>query len=297
MTRALTDSFLQYLRYERNRSAQTVRAYSIDLDMFCSYVESLDTELRLEDVDSDIVRDWLEHMLDSGDAASSVCRRLSAVKSMYRFALSRNLVGHDPAHCLRGPKKRRVLPQFLTESEMDRLIDGVEWGGSMNDVRTRTILITLYETGVRASELVGLDDSDVDFINHEIRITGKGDKQRIIPVGSELETALRNYIAKRDAEGCATVSGALFTDDDGLRLTYDKVRACVRDSLAMVCSLTKRSPHVLRHTFATALLNNGADLESVQKLLGPEKLSTTEIYTHTTFEQLKQVYSNAHPRA
>ena len=297
MACVLIDSFLQYLRFERNRSEQTVRAYSMDLEMFSKYVNSLDAELKLEDVDSDVVRDWMESMLDEGDSASSVCRRLSAVKSMYRYALSRNLVEHDPAHCLRGPKKHRVLPQFLNEAEMNRLIDDIEWSDTFNDVRTRTILITLYETGVRASELVGMNDEDIDFLNHEIRVTGKGNKERVIPFGKELAAVLKQYIDRRNAEVSHTDENALFINNEGQRLTYDKVRTSVRDSLSLVCNLKKRSPHVLRHTFATALLNNGADLESVQKLLGHAKLSTTEIYTHTTFEQLKQVYSNAHPRA
>lgn len=297
MVRALIDNFLQYLRYERNRSELTVKAYSMDLEMFRNYIKAQDEGLELEDVDSDLVRDWMEYMLDGGDSAASVCRRLSAVKSMYRFALSRKLVSRDPAHGLRGPKKHRPLPQFLTENEMTRLLDGLEWGDTFNDVRTRTILIMFYETGVRASELVAMDDKNVDFVNQEIKVTGKRNKQRMIPFGDELGRTLKQYMEKRDAETGQSGCGALFTDADGRRMNYSKVRQLVRNSLALVCNLKKRSPHVLRHTFATALLNNGADIESVQKLLGHEKLSTTEIYTHTTFEQLKQVYSNAHPRA
>lgn len=297
MVRALIDNFLQYLRYERNRSELTVKAYFMDLEMFRNYIKAQDEGLELEDVDSDLVRDWMEYMLDGGDSAASVCRRLSAVKSMYRFALSRKLVSRDPAHGLRGPKKHRPLPQFLTENEMTRLLDGLEWGDTFNDVRTRTILITFYETGVRASELVAMDDKNVDFVNQEIKVTGKRNRQRIIPFGEELGRTLKQYMEKRDAETGQSECGALFTDAEGRRMNYSKVRQLVRNSLALVCNLKKRSPHVLRHTFATALLNNGADIESVQKLLGHEKLSTTEIYTHTTFEQLKQVYSNAHPRA
>lgn len=297
MVHTLTDSFLQYLRYERNRSEQTVKAYSMDLEMFRRYIKTRDRELEPEDVDTDLVRDWMEYMLDGGDSAASVCRRLSAVKSMFRFALSRNLVSRDPAHGLRGPKRSRRLPQFLTENEMARLLDGMEWGDTYNDVRTRTILILFYETGVRASELTAMDDKDVDFVNSEIKVSGKGNKQRIIPFGEGLGQTLRQYMAKRDAEVGQPCDGALFTDGGGRRIRYSKVRQLVRASLSLVCNLKKRSPHVLRHTFATALLNNGADIENVQKLLGHEKLSTTEIYTHTTFEQLKKVYKNAHPRA
>ncbi len=297
MVRTLIDSFLQYLRYERHRAERTVKAYSSDLEMFLDFVRMQDEGLRLEDIDADLVRDWMEYMLDGGDSAASVCRRLSAVKSMYRFALSRGLVSHDPAHNLRGPKKSRPLPQFLTDKEMSLLLDDREWGTDFINVRARTIIIMFYETGVRASELVSLDDKDVDFVNREVKVLGKRNKQRIIPFGEELDGVLRQYIEKRDAEVGRSGCGALFTDSEGQRMNYEQVRKLVHDNLSLVCNLKKRSPHVLRHTFATSLLNNGADIESVQKLLGHEKLSTTEIYTHTTFEQLKKVYSKAHPRA
>ena len=297
MVRTLIDSFLQYLRYERHRAERTVKAYSFDLEMFHDFLQMQDEGLRLEDIDADLVRDWMEFMLDGGDSAASVCRRLSAVKSMYRFALSRGLVSHDPAHSLRGPKKSRPLPQFLTDKEMSRLLDDIEWGTDYINVRARTIIIMFYETGVRASELVSLDDKDVDFVNREVKVLGKRNKQRIIPFGKELDSVLRQYIEKRDAEVGCPGCGALFTDSEGQRMNYAQVRQLVHDNLSLVCNLKKRSPHVLRHTFATSMLNNGADIESVQKLLGHEKLSTTEIYTHTTFEQLKKVYGKAHPRA
>ena len=180
---------------------------------------------------------------------------------------------------------------------MNRLLDDMEWGDTYKDVRTRTILITFYETGMRLSELTGLDDADVDYVTREIKVTGKRDKQRIIPFGEELCRALQEYTAKRNAVIAQRASTAVFLTEEGTRMTSEEVRNEVKRRLSAVCNLKKRTPHVLRHTFATAMLNNGADLESVQKLLGHEKLSTTEIYTHTTFEQLKQVYSNAHPRA
>lgn len=293
----MIEKFLDYMRFERNRAELTVKAYGKDLVQFENYIKSLDEGLTLETVDADVIRDWMEYMLDSGNTATSVCRRLSALRSLYRFALARNLVAHDPAHAVRGPKTRRPLPQFLNESEMNRLLDDMEWGDTYKDVRTRTILMTFYETGIRLSELTGLNDDSIDFVNREIKVTGKRNKQRIIPFGGELCRALEKYAAMRDAVIGRRTPKALFLAEDGMRMEADEVRADVKRSLSAVCNLKKRTPHVLRHTFATAMLNNGADLESVQKLLGHEKLSTTEIYTHTTFEQLKQVYSNAHPRA
>lgn len=293
----IAEKFLEYMRCERGRSELTVAAYRADLGDFEAYFSSLDEGLTLQTVDADIIRDWMEYMMDRGNTATSICRRLSAVRSMYRFALSRGLVEHDPAHSVRGPKTHRPLPQFLTEGEMNRLLDDVQWNDSYIDVRTRTILMTFYETGMRLSELTGMDDASVDFVNREIKVTGKRNKQRVIPFGKELADTLRRYAAVRDASVTGATIEAFFVTENGTRMSNDRVRRDVKEKLTQVCNLKKRTPHVLRHTFATTMLNNGADLESVQKLLGHKKLSTTEIYTHTTFEQLKQVYSNAHPRA
>jgi integrase/recombinase XerC len=238
----------------------------------------------------------MESMMDKGNNATSVNRRLSALRSFYRFALSHHLVDKDPVHEIVGPKKLKPLPQFLKESEMDRLLEPDMWNSSYESVRARTIIITFYETGIRLSELIGLDDSSVDFENYQLKVTGKRNKQRIIPFGDELYEALADYINLRN-EKIDRLSDALFLTSKGRRMTSNQVREEVKINLSKVCTLKKRSPHVLRHTFATAMLNHQAGLESVKKLLGHESLSTTEIYTHTTFEQLKREYANAHPRA
>ena len=293
----MIEDFLNYLRYERNRSELTVRNYEGSLKDFESYFKNRDCHLSWESVDSDIIRDWMESMMDKGDMASTVNNSLSAVRSFYRFALARGLVEKDPAHVVKGPKKQKPLPQFVREAEMDRLIDQPQmWEDNYLDVRARTIIILFYETGIRLAELIGLDDQDVDFVTHQLKVTGKRNKQRIIPFGEELETALRAYIRLRD-EQPMKLDPALILDDKGRRMTRSKVEKIVKQCLSRVTTLKKRSPHVLRHSFATAMLNNGAGLESVRKLLGHESVATTEIYTHTTFEQLKRVYENAHPRA
>lgn len=288
--------FLNYLQYERNRSALTVKSYGEDVSAFESYFKNLDDHLSWVSVDSDIIRDWMESMMDKGNTASSINRRLSAVRSLYRFALSRNLVEHDPTYGVSGPKKEAPLPQFLREEDMNSLLDPERWTEDYDDVCLRTILMVFYETGVRLSELTGLDDVSVDLTNCELKVTGKRNKQRIIPFGEELRLALYIYKNKRDAE-VHKLSDAFFLNEKGERFKDDVVRRKVKTALASVCSLKKRSPHVLRHTFATAMLNHDAEIESVRRLLGHESLATTEIYTHTTFEQLKRIYSNAHPRA
>ena len=289
--------FLDYMRYERRRSQQTLQGYRLDLEAYVAYLDTLEGHVTVDTADTEDIRGWIEAMMDRGNSASSICRRLSAVRSMYRYALARGLVSHDPAHMVRGPKKSCYLPQFVREDDMDRLLDSAEWGSDYISTRARTILILLYETGMRASELTSLDDSSVDFTQGEIRVLGKGNKQRAIPFGDELRTQLQQYISQRNQEWPQRIDNALILNDRGSRITYEQLRKEVMTRLSAIGNLAKRSPHVLRHSFATAMLNNGADLESVQKLLGHSELSTTEIYTHTTFEQLKKVYSKAHPRA
>lgn len=293
----MTEKFLNYLRYELNRSELTVKSYGDDLHGFESYFKSLEDHLSWESIDADVIRDWMESMMDKGNTATSINRRLSAVRSFYRFALSHRLVEKDPSRCVIGPKKNKPLPQFVREEEMNRLLDVLPWNvNDYQEMRARTIIISFYETGMRLAELIGLDDSDVDIVNQQLKVTGKRNKQRIIPFGEELQQTLINYMKLRDSE-VEKHSDALFLTANGDRMTHRQVRNEVKKHLSKVCTLKKRTPHVLRHSFATAMLNNEAGLESVQKLLGHESLSTTEIYTHTTFEQLKRVYTNAHPRA
>ena len=292
----MINEFLNYLKFERNRSDLTIKNYGEDLRAFKEFYGNLDSRLSWKSVDSDIIRDWMESMMDKGNNATSINRRLSALRSFYRFALARKLVDKDPVHGVTGPKKGRPLPQFLKENEMDRLLDAESWTDSFEDVRDRTIIMTFYETGIRLSELIGLDDSMVDFSNRQLKVTGKRNKQRVIPFGEELLATLCDYMKCRNKE-VILQSEALFVTAKGQRMTSSQVREAVRKNLSKVCTLKKRTPHVLRHTFATAMLNNKAGIESVKKLLGHESLSTTEIYTHTTFEQLKREYYSAHPRA
>ena len=292
----MINEFLNYLKFERNRSDLTIKNYGEDLRAFKEFYGNLDSRLSWKSVDSDIIRDWMESMMDKGNNATSINRRLSALRSFYRFALARKLVDKDPVHGVTGPKKGRPLPQFLKENEMDRLLDAESWTEGFEDVRDRTIIMTFYETGIRLSELIGLDDCMVDFSNRQLKVTGKRNKQRVIPFGEELLAMLRDYMKCRGKE-VNLQSDALFVSAKGQRMTSSQVREAVRKNLSKVCTLKKRTPHVLRHTFATAMLNNKAGIESVKKLLGHESLSTTEIYTHTTFEQLKREYYSAHPRA
>ena len=293
----MVDKCLEYMRYERNRSPRTVQEYEDDLRMFESFFKNKDSQVSWESVDSDLIRGWLESMMDSGHAATSVNRRLGALRSLFRFALSRHLVEKDPAHVIVGPKNSKPLPAFVREQDMNRLLDGEEmWQDNFEDLRARTIIILLYHTGVRVSELTGMDVSSLDMYDSYIKVRGKGNKERVVPFGEELKAGLEKYLVARESFA-GMKDGPLFVDDRLRRMSPDQVRAIVKNNLSKVTTQKKRSPHVLRHSFATAMLNNGAGIESVKNLLGHAKISTTEIYTHTTFEQLKRVYKQAHPRA
>ena len=292
----MVNQFLAYLSYERNRSLATVSSYRKDLEAFQTFVQAQNSTLLWADVDADLVRDWMAEMMNEGQRATSINRRLSALRSFYRFALARNLVKSDPVQGVVGPKKDKPLPQFLKEKEMDELLQEGFWTDCYEDVRDRMIIMTFYETGIRLAELMNLCDGDVDFMSGQLKVTGKRNKQRLIPFGAELSQALQHYMGVRDAQ-VVRHSAALFLANDGQQMTADAIRYRVKKHLSLVSTLKKRTPHVLRHTFATAMLNHKAGIESVKKLLGHESLSTTEIYTHTTFEQLKREYLNAHPRA
>lgn len=292
----MVKEFLEYLQYERRFSPETVRSYEASLREFEDFFHGLDRELGWETVDADVIRDWMERLIDTGMMASSVGTRLAALRSFYRFALAHGLVAKDPAYGVEAPKRARPLPRFIKESEMNRLLDDVEWGGSFTDVRDRAIIVTFYETGIRLSELTGLDDEAVDLSACQMKVTGKGDKQRVIPFGEELRSTLVHYMSERD-NAVAAKGRAVFVTVKGRRLSASQVRTIVESRLSLVSTQKKLSPHVLRHTFATAMLNNGASIESVRRLLGHASASTTERYTHTTFEQLKRVYKEAHPRA
>lgn len=292
----MVDEFLDYLRYERCRSPRTIESYSVSLREFEDYFRGLDSGLDWQTVDEDVVRDWMERLMDGGMEASSVGTRFAALRSLFRYAMARHLVERDPTYRVGPPKRGRRLPSFLKEGEMNRLLDDLPWGSGFLEVRDKAIITTFYETGIRLSELVGMNDVDIDSDNHQLRVTGKGDKQRVVPYGEELAGILRQYMACRD-DAVKRSCDAVFVTPKGLRMNPATVRCRVKSRLSLVSTQKKLSPHVLRHTFATAMLNNGASIESVRRLLGHASASTTEVYTHTTFEQLRRVYENAHPRA
>lgn len=291
--------FLNYIGKEKNYSPRTVNEYGCSLRAFELYFKHLDNSLSWKAIDRDLVRSWMGELMDKGNSAATVCLRLSALRSFFRFMLREGRLATDPTYSLSGPKKHRGLPQFVKEKEMQRLLDDVmPRDNSYEGLLSRAVVETFYETGLRVSELIGLKRRNVSLLNSELKVLGKGKKERIVPFGSRLCGVLREYSRLRDdAFGAAGGNmEAFFLNKKGGALSYQKVRQITRDNLAKVTTIRKRSPHVLRHTFATSMLNEGANLESVRELLGHESITTTEIYTHVTFEKLKAEYSSAHPR-
>lgn len=297
MTQDLKDSFLDYLACERNYSACTICSYREDLNAFEKFFHGLEEALSWECLDADIVRQWVVTLMEQGYKETSVNRRLSAVRSFYRYALKRRLVQTDPTHLVSGPKKRKSLPSFVKEKEMDRLLEKENFAEGFEGVRDRLILSTFYQTGVRLSELTGMNIGDVDLSRMQMHVFGKRRKERIIPFGEDLLEQIKEYMTLYGQYAIPEVWQPFFLTEKGRRVSNATVAKMVRNYLSQVTTLKKRSPHVLRHTFATVMLNHNADLESVKELLGHESLSTTEIYTHTTFEEMKQIYKLAHPRA
>ena len=292
----LIEPFLDYLRLEKNCSEKTIVSYGTDLTKFEEFFKSVDEEIDFTTVDADVIRLWVVSLMDGGYTSTSVNRKLSSLRSFYRYLLRKKIVAVDPTFKVVGPKKKKPLPVFVKEEDMNRLLDEIPCGKGFAGCLDKMIIEMFYATGMRLSELIGLDDADIDFSASLIKVTGKRNKQRLIPFGDELRLSLLNYIKVRN-ETVPDREKAFFVKQDGKRLYPMKVNNLVKRNLSKVVTLKKRSPHVLRHSFATSMLNNQAELGAVKELLGHESLTTTEIYTHTTFEELKKVYEQAHPRA
>ena len=292
----LADSFLDYLRYERNYSEKTVLAYGEDISQLQEFAQEEIGEFNPLEVKPELIREWIVSLMDRGYTSTSVNRKLSSLRSFYKFLLKKKVVLVDPLRKITGPKNKKPLPSFLKENEMNRLLDDTDFGEGFEGCRDHLIIEMFYATGIRLSELIGLDDKDVDFSASLLKVTGKRNKQRLIPFGDELKEGMLEYVNVRN-EQVLESGGAFFVRKNGERLYKNLVYNLVKRNLSKVVTLKKRSPHVLRHTFATTMLNNEAELGAVKELLGHESITTTEIYTHATFEELKKVYKQAHPRA
>ena len=291
------ESFLKYLQIEKRYSVHTVRSYLNDLDQFYSFLSSLGLPEDPVAVTSYDIRAWIVSMLDNNYSAISVHRKISCLRVFFRYLRKEGIIKNDPLEKVVLPKRKKSLPVFIEEEAMTQLLDNFSFGDGFAGIRNRTIIEFLYLTGMRRSELIGLKDNDVDLSEGSVKVTGKRNKQRIIPLVKPFIKRLEEYIKVRNENIQTENNGWFFITNSGNKL-YDKyVYNTVNSYLAMVTTIEKKSPHVLRHTFATHMLNRGADLNSIKELLGHANLSATQIYTHNTFEKLKKVYKQAHPRA
>lgn len=291
----LIESFLRYIQYEKVYSPHTVLSYKNDLFSFREYVEGETGEFVVAEITPALVRGFVVKLLDEGCAPRTVARKVSALRALFRYLVKQGEVETNPAMQLHLPKTKKSLPSFVKPKEMDVLLDEVDFGDGFVACRNKLIIELLYATGMRRSELIALADEDVSLETQLIKVHGKRGKERLIPIGNELTEHLQAYIALRNEE----VKGveAFFVKEDGAPLYPTLLYRLVTRQLGEVTTLQRKSPHVLRHTFASAMLNNGARLNSIKELLGHSSLASTEVYTHITFAELKQSYKQAHPRA
>jgi integrase/recombinase XerC len=297
----LITDFLEYLQKERRMSPHTVAAYDHDLACFRTYVLDHLELTSVEDIDHHDIRSWVISTLeDDGLLPRTVNRRLSCLRSFYRHLMSTGKVVRNPMLKVTALKTRKALPLFMEQHQMDRLLDDIHFGEGFPGLRDRLIIELLYNTGMRRAELIGLRLADVDIYNGQLKVLGKRDKERIIPFSSSMSALLNTYMSQREELEPASGMGKLdhlLIKDDGSVMTEGFVYQKVNKYLRLVTTVGKKSPHVLRHTFATHMLNNGADINAVKELLGHANLSATQVYTHNTIEKLTRIHKQAHPRA
>lgn len=290
------NTFIQYLTYEKRCSQHTLTAYTTDLNQFTNFLN------QQFEIDTIVVarhrhiRSWIVHLMRQGISSRTIHRKLATLKSLYHYLQRREIISQNPMQKVIAPKARQTIPAFLKETETERLFDDVVFEKGFSGMRDKCLLEVLYETGMRRSELIKLQLQDVDLSQNYIKVTGKGNKQRLIPFGNTLLNSIQAYIEIRN-QTFGGLNAYLFLTNKGAKLYPKFVYNVVHRYLSMVTTIDKRSPHIMRHSFATHLLNNGADLEAIKMLLGHQSLAATQIYTHNSLEKLKTAYEKAHPKA
>ena len=296
----LLSKFITYLKYERRCSEYTLRAYINDIKKFSEFASGNFALFSLSTVDDKMIRRWIVYLRERNYKPASINRKISSLKRMYKFAKLRGYVQVNPVDKIIFQKKAKRIPSFLSEAEIQKLFDFSQQFFTDDIVGRKELLICelFYNSGMRLSELVNLRVSDVDFVKNAIKVHGKRDKQRVIPLMPSLICKINSYINESGSENLSSLEDVyIFKNDKGCKLYPAFVYRIVNKYLSLVTTVAQRSPHTLRHSFATHLLNNGADINIIKELLGHASLTSTEVYTHNSFERLKQVYKQAHPRA
>ena len=288
----LQNKFITYLSSEKRFSEHTVKSYTTDLTQFTSFLcDEFQIIDNIHEVRFQIIRTWVASLLEKGISPGSVNRKISTLKSYFKFLIREGVVLENPMIKLVAPKSKKRLPVFIEEEQIASLLNEVQFEDGFTGERNKLIIELFYVTGIRLSELISIKISDVNFQAQVIKVLGKRNKERLIPLSSNVLDELKSFIDKHQIEYF------LFSNEDGKKLYTKLVYRIVNKYLGKISSVNKRSPHILRHTFATHMLNNGADINAIKELLGHANLSATQIYTHNTIEKLKTVYKQAHPRA
>ncbi len=288
-------SFLDYIKFEKRYSQHTLISYQNDLEQFFAYLASQFDAPPVDKITAMFVRSWLAEMKEEAVTSKTINRKISSLKSFFKYALKTGVIDQSPMTTVTAPRISKRLPSFIEEKDMVTLFDYVEFEDSWKGRTEKLVLKLFYSTGMRLSELISLKESQLDASLTQVKVLGKGNKERIIPVSKELVAELQSYIADKPAalENMLTI----FITEKGKPLQPRSVYSFVRNHLSKVTTIQKKSPHILRHSFATHLMNNGADLNAVKELLGHSSLAATQVYTHNTIEKLKDVFKKAHPKA
>ncbi len=290
---ASRDSFFKYLQYEKRFSNHTLVAYSNDLKQFYDYLQTTYEIKQLAEINHTVVRSWVVSLMEQKISPRSVNRKITTLKTFYKFLLRQNIVTENPMLKIQSPKVPKHLPVFVEKEKMNLLLDTIDFGDDAEAQRNKLIIELFYATGMRLSELINLKQHNIDFSSCQLKVLGKRNKERIIPFNNQLKNQLELYIqSKPNIE-----DEFLFVNKSGKKLYEKLVYRIVKQYLSEVTTINKKSPHVLRHTFATQMLNNGADLNAIKELLGHASLSSTQVYTHNTVEKLKSIHKQAHPKA
>jgi integrase/recombinase XerC len=294
----VVDQFLQYLRVEKRYSPHTIIAYRTDLEQFCDFESINQDQQNLLSVNSKIIRNWVVSLIENGITNRSVHRKITSLKTFFRYLQRKELVKSNPAGKVMIPGLEKRLPEFVSQKNINLYLDNSsDVEQNFSSFRDVLILELFYDTGIRLSELIGIQERDVDYQNLSLKVTGKRNKQRIIPVSIELARTLMKYVQVKNDFFKGAETRQLFVNDKGKKMYPMFVYRLVKLHLSAITTASKRSPHILRHSFATHMLNNGADINSIKEILGHANLAATQVYTHTTFEKLKEIYKQAHPRA
>ena len=289
------DEFLSYLNLQKRFSPLTTKNYAVDLKQFFNFLNQEVYDSRLSEISYQHVRSFIASLIDKKKSTVSVNRKISCLKSFFKYALKNNLISNNPMQKIQGPKTTKRLPVFIDENQIDKIFNQLKFDSGFEGIRNKLLIDVLYQTGLRRAELINLKETDLDLISLQLKVLGKRNKERIIPFSIHLKRSIQEYLNAKQENNL--INSFLFVNLKNIQLSPQALTKIVSEILSEVTTNKKKSPHVLRHTFATHLLNRGADINAVKELLGHANLSATQIYTHNTIEKLKKSYNQAHPRS